>query len=101
MPEVQERGFPAVFEEAKMIVNQHTVGYGISLDIDALDPLEAPGTGAREPNGIRIQPLLDSFQGLNKDQRWLGFEIVEFDPHLDEDQKTEKFILKIIATVFE
>src|SRR5665213_879539 len=57
MEEVQERGFEVVLAEAVQHVNQHTIGYGITLDIDAVDPLEAPGVDVPEPEGIHVKAL--------------------------------------------
>ena len=54
MPEVAQRGFAACFAEAVALVRRHTVVWGLSFDLDALDPADAPGTGTPVEAGIRL-----------------------------------------------
>jgi arginase len=97
--EVLTRGFKTVFAEAQNIVTQNTAAYGISLDIDAIDPKDAPGTGASVAGGFLAESLLDAFQDLSSDKRLLGLEIAEFDPTLDQEHKTENIIIDLINTL--
>jgi hypothetical protein len=96
MYEIQTRGLTAVITEAVEIVSKNTVGYGISIDIDSIDPEEAPGTGAKELNGIASQDLCTALQKLllSPDKRFIGAEIAEFDPNQDKNKKTEKIIFE-------
>jgi arginase len=50
--EVKERGLNVVMQEALKIASHGTIGFGISIDIDGIDPIDAPGTGTDVPNGI-------------------------------------------------
>lgn len=99
MEEVKQRGMSAVLEEAVKIVTRDTVGYGISIDIDSMDPNDAPGTGSIEPDGILGNELCSALGALSNDPRLLGVEIAEFDPDRDRDQITEKLVLKLISSV--
>ena len=49
---LMQRGMEAVWNEAMSIVQNQTSGFGISLDLDVLDPLEEPGVGSPEPGGV-------------------------------------------------
>ena len=98
--EVKRRGLDEVFQEAHQIVTAHTKGWGLSLDLDGLDPDEAPGVGTPEINGVASQELIqalkkyavpDKYQGTLK-----GFEIAEFNPHLDKDHKTVDLIMLLM-----
>ena len=102
MPEIHARGMTAVMQEAVEIVSKNTVGYGISIDIDSIDPTEAPGTGAKEPDGIAAQDLCTALQKIQPatDKRFIGAEIAEFDPHQDKNQKTEKIVFDLIKAIF-
>ena len=100
MEEVQQRGMKAIMQDALKIVKNNTAGFGVSLDLDAIDPAEAPGVGVPEKNGITAQDLYNGLLLLNNDKHLLGLEIVEFNPHLDQQQKTEKIISEIITKVF-
>jgi len=100
MDEIQEKGFNKVFAEAIDIVSKNTIAYGLSIDLDGMDPTDAPGTGTSVPNGIHAKDLIHALQSIAGDKRLIGTEIVEFDPHRDVDRKTEKLICDLIATLF-
>jgi arginase len=87
MEDVNEFGLEWCFNEALHIVGLNTVGYGISLDIDALDLKLAPGVGSPVPGGISLPYLLDMFDEMPR-EKLIGFEMVEYNPHLDVEDKT-------------
>ena len=99
MEEIKQRGFATVWEEAKAHVNRHTVGYGISLDLDGIDPGDAPGVGVPEPDGILATDIYQVFSSTASDPRLLLTEIVEFDPSRDYDHLTEKLIVSFIEQI--
>lgn len=98
MPEVNDRGFVTVFQEALERVNQNTIGYGLSIDLDGIDPSEAPGVDVPEENGIFMQDLLEGLTYLDA-SRLVGTEIVEFDPIHDQRQVTEKNLITLINKI--
>jgi len=83
MDEVRRRGMSAVFDEARSHVSQVTVGYGISIDLDVLDPLEEPGVGTPAPNGLLREEVTEALASIHNDQLLLAFEIVEYNPYHD------------------
>lgn len=100
MDEVKQRGMNAVMKEALAIVTQRTAGFGISIDIDALEPSEAPGTGVPEPGGILPDELCQSLKWLSVYQKqFIGAEIAEFDPSRDQEHKTEIVIGKLLKAI--
>lgn len=101
MDEVIQRGLDVVMQEAMHIVTQGTVVYGVSIDLDALDPQEAPGVGSREADGLYIEPLVKVLtQHVRGDSRFIGAEIAEFNPHLDADGKTVRCIQVLLEALF-
>lgn len=88
MPEVLERGFAACFTEACEIVQRHTVGWGISFDLDGLDPLDAPGTGTPVETGIRLADALQVLDGVSQDPRFVAMELTEYNPLKDFGGRT-------------
>ena len=96
---MKRRGLDDVMAEALAIVNKGTIGYGITIDIDSIDPSEAPGTGVSEPDGLSVKALCKALKGCVSDKRLIGTEIVEFDPHRDNNQLTEKVIADLIAAI--
>ncbi len=98
--EVRQRGLHVVFNEAINLVKQNTCAYGISLDMDAIDPQDAPGVGSPEINGIKAKELLAVFAAMNLDHSFLGFELTELNTVEDIDAKTTNLALDIIQAVF-
>ncbi len=74
--------------------------FAISLDLDAIDPEDAPGVETREKTGIRAERLLTTFRRMSFHEKFVGLEIAEFDPQQDIDHKTEKLVYEIIAALF-
>jgi arginase len=99
MEEIKERGLTAVLADARERVAKNTVGYGISIDIDSMDPHDAPGTGVIEPDGIAAEDLCAALTTLANDSRRVGIEIVEFDPLRDSHYKTEKIIAQLVSAL--
>lgn len=100
MPEIKEKGLAAVLQEAIVRAKQGTVGFGVSLDLDAVDPEDAPGVGVPEPDGINGKDLCQALTLLQQEKQLLGMEIVEYNPHLDKDSKTELLINNIVLSIF-
>jgi arginase len=90
--EVRERGLATVLADAVSIVSSRTAGFGISLDLDALDPAEEPGVGSPVPNGIRLADMLAGLRTLHGDRRLRAIEIVEYNPHRDRGNATARAI---------
>jgi arginase len=97
--EVLSRGLDVVLAEALNIVNNGTIGYGLSLDIDSIDPNDAPGTGFRVAGGINARELCQALARVADDKRLLGVEIAEFNPSNDEEKRTEKLISHLLSAI--
>lgn len=100
MDEVRRRGFSQVFQEALERVQDGTAGFGISIDLDAIDPEEAPAVGSPVPRGIAKKELVAFLQQISSDSRFLGLEIAEYNPVLDEEQLTASLICELLASAF-
>jgi arginase len=90
MDEVRERGLAATLDEAISIARNGTAGFGVSLDLDVLDPTEDPGVGSPAPGGIRCHELEQALHRLRGDPALLAMEIVEYNPHRDRDCLTAR-----------
>lgn len=101
MDEINERGLSQVMQEAMEIVKAGTVGYGLSLDMDAIDPIDAPGVGTPESQGISAAELCSAIQIMQRDTKLLGIEIVEYNPHNDIKNKTAQLIETILFSLLK
>jgi len=97
MDEINERGLETVINEAKQAINQQCQHYGISLDLDALDPDDAPGTGTTVENGMRAQSFLPLWHAMLNDPQCVAAEIAEYNPDLDVDSKTLDLMRKLLG----
>lgn len=66
----------------------------LSIDIDAIDPSAAPGTGTPEPGGLRVSEIFESIALMNE-MNIIGFDIVEVSPPLDVNNITAALAAKI------
>lgn len=98
MEEVQMRGLSVVMKEALEIVTRNTVGFGVSFDLDSIDPEFAPGVGTPVANGIHPDEMLSALC-LLRDFPPLAFEFVEYIPSLDKNLKSFQFIQQLLKTV--
>lgn len=88
MDEVRRRGLAAVFDEALAIVRNGTAGFGVSVDLDALDPEEEPGVGTPVPGGLRRAELAEALSRMRDDPAFVAMEIVEYNPCRDRGHAT-------------
>jgi arginase len=88
MDEVRARGFAACLREAVARATASTAGWGLSFDLDALDPADAPGTGTPVPGGIALRDAVAGIVALAQDARLVAAEIVEYNPFHDPTRKT-------------
>jgi agmatinase len=77
----------------------------VTLDIDALDPGIAPGTGTPDPGGLSYTEVRDLLQGIAGKGRVVGFDLVEVNPWLDPTGVTPltaaQLIIEFLASIFD
>lgn len=95
--EVRARGFQAVWDEAVQQVTHNTVGYGVTIDLDAIDPQDAPGVGSAVGAGIAADDLIRALQGTHGDPKLLAVEIAEYNPYLDRGRLTLRLLRRLIC----
>ena len=74
---------------------------GISLDLDAISPEDAPAVETPEKNGIAGEVLIAMLDNFSYRDKLIGFEISEFNPVNDIDHKTEKLMMQLIGVMFQ
>ena len=85
MEEYLEMGYKAVIEEARKVVGDGPTY--ISFDVDALDPVFAPGTGTPEVGGYSTAEALMMIRGLDG-LNLVGGDVVEVAPPFDPSGNT-------------
>jgi ornithine--oxo-acid transaminase len=95
MDEIHRRGLPAVLGEALGIARSGTAGFGVSLDLDALDPTQVAGTTCLEPGGLDPQELADALHALRSCADLAAVEIVEYVPRADPHGHTARWVAEL------
>lgn len=101
MEDIKRQGLSAVLEQGLKIVTNGTAGYGISIDLDAIDPTDAPGVSYPEPDGINGRQLCAALQQMTMHPGLTGIEITEFNPYHDEHNLTEQLIFDLLQSFRE
>ena len=91
MHEIARRGLHDVMADALAIAGNGG-SYGISLDVDAVDPRDAPGVGSPAAGGIRGPDLLHAFSRIGRHPALAGLEVAEFNPHRDRGGATARLV---------
>lgn len=99
--EVKERGLEEVIQDAIKIVKNGTKGYGITIDVDAFDPSDAPATGTKEPDGLHADEAIKAFRLFKGDKDLKAVELAEYNHYLENDDTTSKLIFDVLGAVLE
>jgi arginase len=100
MRDIDERGMRAVMEEALRAAGRDTAGYHVSLDMDWIDPEEAPGVGTPVRGGATYREAHLAMEIVADHGRLLSFEIVEVNPVIDEHNRTADLAAELACSVF-
>lgn len=100
MRDIDERGMRTVMEEALRAAGRDTAGYHISLDMDWIDPEDAPGVGTPVRGGATYREAHLAMEIIADHGSMLSFEIVEVNPVIDEHNRTADLAVELIASAF-
>ena len=100
MRDIDERGMRAVMEEALRMAGRGTAGYHISLDMDWVDPEDAPGVGTPVWGGATYREAHLAMEIIADHSRMLSFEIVEVNPVIDEHNQTADLAVEMSLSAF-
>ena len=71
----------------------------VSIDLDAIDPLQAPAVNYPEKGGMDKEKLLEIIRAISSETDVRAVDIVEYVPDKDEENKTFEIIKEIITTL--
>jgi arginase len=97
--DIARDGFAACFAAALDIVRQASTGFGVSVDIDVVDPSEAPGVSTPAPHGVHGEELRNALQGLLRLPDCVGAELVEYEPWRDINQRTGRLAVALAGNL--
>ena len=100
MRDIDERGMRTVMEEALRMAGRGTAGYHVSLDMDWVDPEDAPGVGTPVRGGATYREAHLGMEIIADHGRMLSFEIVEVNPVIDEHNRTADLAVELSLSAF-
>lgn len=100
MRDIDERGMRTVIEEALRIAGRGTAGYHVSLDMDWIDPEDAPGVGTPVRGGASYREGHLAMEIIADHGRMVSFEIVEVNPVIDEHNRTADLAVELTLSAF-
>ena len=96
MYEVARRGLAAVLREALAAATTGTAGFGVTLDLDAIDPRDAPGVNTPVADGIRSRELAAALECVSAHSTLAAIEIAEYNPERDRDGRTGAVVTQLL-----
>jgi ornithine--oxo-acid transaminase len=97
MDEVEARGLASVFAEARSLVDGGP--WGISLDVDVLDPEAAPGVSTPAAGGLWPDELAQAWRGVLRERNFVGLEIAEYNPLRDIAGRTAAALAELLDAI--
>ena len=98
MRDIDERGLRAVLQDAVAIACAGTSGFHLSLDMDAIDPQEAPGVGTPVRGGLTYREAHLAMETVNDSGKMRSMEVVEVNPVIDESNRTANLAVELVMS---
>jgi arginase len=99
MDEIRSRGIDAVLDEALDIVTAGTSGFGVSIDLDVIEPEEAPHVGTPAAGGVTSAELARALEDIAGRPGLAAVELVEYSPRLDHEGATARVAVDLLAAM--
>lgn len=101
MRDVEDRGIESVVDDAIAAVAAETDAVYVTVDIDAVDPSIAPGTGTPEPGGLSATEALTVMETLGAHDAVAGADLMEVAPGYDDSDGTQRLAAILLVTLLE
>ena len=100
MAEVDKYGIKQVIKETIDYLKEKTDGIHLSLDVDALDPVETPGTGTRVLGGLTYRESHFALEFLHNSNLVTSMDLVEVNPLIDHNNDTAEQAVGLVGSFF-
>ncbi|MBO1199129.1 arginase [Staphylococcus simiae] len=101
MADIDKLGIQAVIDNALEYLKSRNIdGLHLSLDVDALDPMETPGTGTRVMGGLTYRESHFALELLHQSKLVTSMDIVEVNPLIDQNNYTAEQAVSLLGTFF-
>ncbi|MFC0523806.1 arginase [Pontibacillus salicampi] len=100
MHEIDRMGMTSVIQESVDYLQDKCDGVHLSLDLDGLDPQDAPGVGTPVMGGMSYRESHLAMEMLAEADMITSAEFVEVNPILDEKNKTASVAVGLMGSLF-
>lgn len=101
MADIDRFGIQEVIERSLEYLKSRNIdGLHFSLDVDALDPAETPGTGTRVMGGLSYRESHFALELLNESKLVTSMDIVEVNSLIDNSNHTAEQAVALLGTFF-
>ncbi|GAA0430655.1 arginase [Lentibacillus halophilus] len=100
MHEIDRLGMSQVMNNTISYLREQTDGVHLSLDLDGLDPEEAPGVGTPVIGGLTYRESHLAMEMLAEADILTSAEFVEVNPILDDQNKTATMAVGLMGSLF-
>jgi arginase len=98
MRDIDERGLGNIMDKAIGLAADGTFGFHLSLDMDSVDPKEAPGVGTPVRGGITYREAHLAMETVCDSNGMLSMEVVEVNPVLDDANRTALLGVELVMS---
>ena len=95
MSDIDRNGISDVMRQANAIAGQNDNPIHLSLDMDALDPREAPGVGTPVRGGLSYREAHLAMEMIADTQRLVSMDVVEVNAILDRENATAQLAVEL------
>ncbi|WP_367081198.1 arginase [Staphylococcus capitis] len=101
MADIDRFGIQEVIERSLEYLKSRNIDdLHFSLDVDALDPAETPGTGTRVMGGLSYRESHFALELLNESKLVTSMDLVEVNPLIDNSNHTAEQAVALLGTFF-
>src|ERR1700730_10042337 len=98
MRDIDERGMREVMVDALRFASDDTAGISVSLDMDFVDPTDAPGVGTPVRGGVTYREAHLAMEMIADSELMVSLEIVEINPVIDLHNKTALLGVEVVLS---
>lgn len=98
MRDIDERGMREVMSEALKHAMDDTEGVAVSLDMDFVDPADAPGVGTPVRGGVTYREAHLAMEMIADSEAMVSLEVVEINPIIDEHNRTALLGVELVLS---
>jgi arginase len=98
MRDIDERGMREVMADALRFAGDDTAGIAVSLDMDFVDPSDAPGVGTPVRGGVTYREAHLALEMVADSRQMCSFELVEVNPVIDVHNTTATLGVELVLS---